>query len=136
MRAAPCVPVETPRALRVALLVEDYAHWCNDTAALHQRLSPLVPLHGRRTIERWQALAEAGDFPVLVADLLEKHYDPAYRRSIARNYPRAGETPAIIIDGIDPPALLALARTLIGSRAAAGSAVPVPEPPCATPSAC
>jgi tRNA 2-selenouridine synthase len=121
MRSAPCLQVETPLALRVALLIEDYAHWCTDTDALRTRLLPLAPLHGRKKIEHWQTLAEAGDFPVLVADLLEHHYDPAYRRSIARNYPRAGEMPSVAVDGIDPAALLAVARMLIATTAPASS---------------
>jgi tRNA 2-selenouridine synthase len=117
MRGAPCVQVETPFELRVALLIEDYAHWCTDTDALHMRLLPLAPLHGRKKIEHWQTLAEAGDFPSLVADLLDHHYDPAYRRSIARNYPRAREMPSVAVNGIDPAALLAVVRTLIASTA-------------------
>jgi tRNA 2-selenouridine synthase len=124
MRCAPCLHVETPLALRVALLIEDYAHWCADTEALHTRLLPLAPLHGRKTIEHWQTLAEAGDFPTLVADLLQQHYDPAYRRSIARNYPRAGDMPTVAVNGIDPTSLLAIARKLI--------ATPAPATPAAT----
>jgi tRNA 2-selenouridine synthase len=119
--------VETPLELRVALLIEDYAHWCTDTEALYTRLLPLAPLHGRKTIEHWQTLAETGDFPTLVADLLEHHYDPAYRRSIARNYPRAGDMPTVAVNGIDPTALLAVARKLIAAPAPAGSAVTTQE---------
>jgi tRNA 2-selenouridine synthase len=124
MRSAACLRVETPMAQRVQLLIDDYAHWCVDAAALHQRLLPLTPLHGRKTIEHWKTLAEAGAFPELVAELLEQHYDPAYRRSIARNYPRVIDAPAVAVEAVDSPALLKLARTLV-ARPESASAMSV-----------
>ncbi len=66
MRVAPCVRVDTPQPLRVALLKEEYAHFLADPDALATRLAHLVPLHGRKTVERWAASARAGDFDPLV----------------------------------------------------------------------
>ena len=82
MRAAPCVRLRTPEALRVQMLMEDYAHFLSDPEALCDRLSRLVELHGRKTIERWSEAARAGDFDTLVDELLARHYDPMYARSI------------------------------------------------------
>ena len=58
MRAAPCVRVDTPQPLRVALLKEEYAHFLADPDALAARLARLVPLHGTqddRALERRRA---------------------------------------------------------------------------------
>ena len=77
--------LDTPLALRVALLKEDYAHFVADAVRFRERLAPLAPLHGKATLARWEALAAAGDWDALVGELLERHYDPTYTRSLARH---------------------------------------------------
>jgi len=49
-----------------------------------------------------------------VRDLLENHYDPAYRKSLFRNYRNAQSGEAVPVNGISRAAFLALARRLIG----------------------
>ena len=73
---------------RVALLLDEYRHFFTDPAALGAQLDCLVSMHGREKISEWKALAAAGEWPALVARLLEDHYDAAYRRSAAHNFPR------------------------------------------------
>ena len=48
MRVSPCVRVDLPLELRVALLKEEYAHFLADPTLLAERLEPLMPLHGRQ----------------------------------------------------------------------------------------
>ena len=43
MHGAACVRVDTPRALRVALLKDEYMHFIVDPASLEDKLKPLVP---------------------------------------------------------------------------------------------
>ena len=66
------------------------------------RLEPLVPVHGKKTVERWIGAAQAGDFDTLVDELLVLHYDPTYARSIGSNFPRVAEAidvaPSELID--------------------------------------
>ena len=100
MRGAECIRVDTPQALRVELLKDEYAHFLADAPALSARLAHLVPLHGRRTIERWAAAAAAGDWDTLVAELLVSHYDPTYARSMARNFPRIADAVVAVPPGI------------------------------------
>src|SRR5206468_7258879 len=57
MHASPCVRVEAPQPLRIALLKHEYAHFLAATEALSSRLVRLSPLHGKKTIERWIAMA-------------------------------------------------------------------------------
>ena len=122
MRASACVRVATPQPLRVALLQEEYAHFLADTDALAARLALLVPLHGHAAVERWNALARAGDFDSLVGELLVRHYDPMYARSIERNFPRIGEAHVAVPSGLAAGAFHALARDVV--RAVA---YPAPE---------
>jgi tRNA 2-selenouridine synthase len=122
MRGAACIRVDTPRALRVAMLREEYAHFLADHDALTQRLAPLVELHGRKIIDEWAGAAAAGDWDTLVEALLARHYDPTYSRSIGKNFPNAGA--ALVVTPADgtPAAFRALAReidALVGASAAA-----------------
>ncbi len=114
MRRASCILVETPRALRVALLREEYEHFLVDHAMLTARLAPLSELHGRNTLDAWAAAAAAGDWDALVADLLERHYDPSYARSMAKNFPNAAIAAAAVVTpaAATPAAFAALAREL------------------------
>ena len=85
MKDAPVVEVTAPLDARVAYLLRDYPHFQADPAALKRRLDHLVARHGHATVDHWHALIDAGDWPAFVADLLTRHYDPSYRRSIARH---------------------------------------------------
>ena len=77
------------------------------------KLLPLVPVHGRKVIDRWLALAAAGDFAALVDELLATHYDPTYGRSMLRNFPRHTEALSVTPRAIDIAAFRALARELL-----------------------
>ncbi len=114
MRASACIRVATSRELRIALLKDEYAHFLADPIALGERLAPLIPLHGRETIARWTAIALAGEFDVLVGELLDRHYDPTYTRAIDRNFPRQAEAIEVAPDAIGVASFRTLARELIG----------------------
>jgi tRNA 2-selenouridine synthase len=107
MRASECVSIEAPVAARVQLLMEDYAHFLDDPALLIERLTPLLPLHGRQVLDHWQLLAEQGDWAGLVEKLLVQHYDPAYRRSTATNFSRLAAATVLKLDSLDDAALRA-----------------------------
>jgi tRNA 2-selenouridine synthase len=95
MREGDCLRLEAPPEVRSALLLEDYAHLVADPALLREKLSCLAPLHGSERIDRWNALAARGEWGALVSDLLAAHYDPAYHRSLFRNY-RGVATAALV----------------------------------------
>ena len=101
-----------PQPLRVALLKDEYAHFLADHEALTARLAHLVPLHGKKTIERWAGAAQAGDWDTLVGELLAMHYDPTYTRSIAQNFPRAARRIDVAPSALTDAAFGALAREL------------------------
>ena len=112
MRAAECVRVEAPVDARVRFLIEEYRHFLADPAALKTQLDCLTALHGREVIGRWRAAADRGEWEALVADLLQNHYDPAYRRSTHKNYTRLAEAPLLRPRDLSPPAIAALATEL------------------------
>lgn len=87
MRASPCVALGLSQPDRIRLLMQEYLHFVDEPEKLNQQLECLVQLHGREKISQWQAMASEGRIAPLVAELLSAHYDPAYLRSIARNFP-------------------------------------------------
>ena len=111
MRSAACIQVALSRPRRIELLKAEYAHFLADAEALAVPLQRLVPLHGKKTVERWTEAANAGDWDMLVAELLELHYDPMYTRSIGRNFPRIAEALEVAPSATDGD-FRALARDL------------------------
>ena len=105
MRGSPCVRIEADVPARVDFLLADYGHFLADPAALKAQLDCLLALHGQETIAAWKALADRGAFAELVAVLLVQHYDPAYRRSMDRNYLGLDAAPVVRPDDLTPAAI-------------------------------
>lgn len=119
MRASPCISLTLSRSDRVRLLIQDYAHFVTDPALLNIQLECLVTLHGREKIARWQAMALSGQTEILVTQLLEEHYDPAYTRSIERNFGLFSQAARLELADISDAAFLAAALALKKSPAPA-----------------
>jgi len=81
MLAAPVIELEVAFETRVAFTVVTYADISSDPAALDLALSRMPRHHSKATLAEWRAMAQGGDTPALVRELLIAHYDPAYRRS-------------------------------------------------------
>lgn len=113
MRASPCVRIEAPLEARVALLTEDYAHFLADPEALNARLAHLAELRGSETVAAWQARAREHAWPELVAALLEQHYDPAYRKSLAHNYAASERDLTVQATSLTPAHLRTLAAEIL-----------------------
>lgn len=110
MWAGECLSLEAPVPVRLHLLKDEYAHFIRHPGALHDALESLVPLHGRATIGAWNELALAGRWDKLVAELLARHYDPAYTRAIAKHYPTLDRAPKLVLHEPSAAAFRTLAR--------------------------
>lgn len=108
-----CFEVITPQPLRVELLHEEYAHLIADHQLLFFKLDCLAALHSKEQIENWKNLALAGRWHEFVASMLDCHYDPAYDRSMFKNYMNAGVASPIPINDISAQGFSEQAR-LIG----------------------
>ena len=103
MSAAPVIEIAAPLEDRVAFTLGAYAGIASDAAALDAALGRLPRHIGKETVAAWRALVAAGDLETLVRQLMEIHYDPAYRRTgagrgrpVLRRLPLAGLTPAAL----------------------------------------
>jgi tRNA 2-selenouridine synthase len=116
MRASRCLRLEAPESVRVALLLEDYAHFVERPAALAEKLRCLTALHGAARIDAWIGELERGGWRALVSDLLASHYDPAYRRSLERNYKDAATAAVVPVSDIRPEGFLAIAKEIVAKH--------------------
>ncbi|HUY04319.1 MAG TPA: tRNA 2-selenouridine(34) synthase MnmH [Rhodocyclaceae bacterium] len=116
IRAAPSLRIAATLAARVAFLLQDYDYFLADPVWLIERLEQLTGLQSRETVARWVALARGGEFPTLVEELLEQHYDPLYLRSQAKNFAGFSDAARIDCDDLSPDGMARLAREIL-SRA-------------------
>ena len=117
IRAAPCVRIEATLPARVDFLLRDYAYFLADPRWLAEKLGHLRSLQSNETLTHWLALVETGDFKTLVTELLEKHYDPLYQRSQAKNYRDYGDALTVDTDDLGEAGIAALARRILNACA-------------------
>ena len=116
MAAGECVWLDVPVAARVLHLRGEYEHFVTDPALLMQKLAPLKALRGGEMLDRWQALATAGNIDGVVESLLVDHYDPLYTTAIRRNYPALTTARQVTIESLTPTALLRAAQALVAAK--------------------
>jgi tRNA 2-selenouridine synthase len=116
MRDSDCVRIELPLEARVRLLRDDYAHFERNPAALFEQLDCLTVIHGRERIGQWKALATNSQWETMVESILREHYDPAYMRSITRNFERAHAALLVRIDSDAVADFAAAAQRLTEAR--------------------
>jgi tRNA 2-selenouridine synthase len=104
-----CVELTTAKPLRVPLLCDEYAHLIGDPALLSFKINCLRSLHSTERIDGWHRLIQDAQWTALVADLLESHYDPAYDRSMFKNYLRIAEAKSVVLTDISPSGFRAAA---------------------------
>lgn len=110
MRSSPVLEVQATPAVRLEFLLRDYAYLADDVPLLCQRLDLLKELQGKETIARWQAWAQAGDWPSLFAELMALHYDPQYLRSQSRNFKQWEQRQSVSATALSEAAIADLAR--------------------------
>jgi tRNA 2-selenouridine synthase len=122
MRAAPCLDLQLPDDARVALLMEDYAFFTQDTALFCNRLDTLTELRGKAVVAGWKAQIAQGELEAVVRDLLLRHYDPGYAQSIRRNFKQFGAAKMIAATAGGTRAMAELAQQLLAEDQTAGGA--------------
>ena len=113
MRAAPCLSLVLPDEERVALLLEDYAHFVQDHTAFCERLDALTELRGKKVVEAWKAQVHGGQLDAVVRELLLSHYDPGYLQSMARNFRQFEGAPELRPHNRSVAAMQALATQML-----------------------
>lgn len=118
VRSGECVAVDATVDARVAFLLKDYDYFLTRPAFLCDRLDALRTLQSGATLLRWQQLIHDGDWPTLVGELLELHYDPLYQRSQGRNFAGMQDSGVFSTDDLSEDGIKRLAAAIAHSRIA------------------
>jgi len=118
IRHGECLHVEATLDARVAFLLNDYDYFLTMPDFLLQRLDGIKSLHSRETFARWHELVRSADWPTLVRELLEQHYDALYRRSQNANFTGYRHPEAFSTDDLSTDGIAELAARLVHSRTA------------------
>jgi tRNA 2-selenouridine synthase len=113
IRSSECIRLTLNTSERVKLLLEDYPHLSRDTEQLMVLLSHLTPLHGHTKMRQWQSLAQSNEISTLVESLLVEHYDPAYLKSIERNFKNYAKGNVVTLPDISVAAFEEAARQIM-----------------------
>ena len=85
MRRAPRIELTAPLEARASYLLKSYAEVVADRELLEAALSRLEVFPGRKRLQSWRLMADAGQFLALVQEVVERHYDPSYTRANQRD---------------------------------------------------
>lgn len=113
IRQANCIRLDGGLDARAALLLEDYDHFLQHPELFLEKLEQLASLHSKQTLEHWRQLAEKKEWRQLVAELLELHYDPAYKRSTHSHFVHFGQAAELQLSQLDSITLRRAAKHLI-----------------------
>ena len=117
MWSSPCLRLESSPQVRVALLREEYAHFLHAPALLRQQLDRLQGIYPNDLLARWHRLCEEQAWDDFITELLERHYDPAYTRSIYRHYPHYEQAYRLTLGALDKGTFAALAEETLALSA-------------------
>jgi tRNA 2-selenouridine synthase len=103
MAEAPRIVLSAPEAARAGYLARAYGDAVQDQRSLEEAFQRLPTYPGRKRLEDWSRMIDAGEWQALALALIEQHYDPAYRRS-ARKHERPTLAEISLVD-LDAPAI-------------------------------
>ena len=84
MKSAPQIELSATVEKRAKFLVEEYSEITTDLDLLEKQITKLSTIAGHKVVESWLQMAKNKEFYELVKQLMEKHYDPRYKRSLLR----------------------------------------------------
>jgi len=102
MRQSNCIWIETSEFERVKLLREEYIHLTKDTIELKKILQKLIKVNKLNNNICTENLDDPENLNKLVKDLLIKHYDPAYKKSMNKNFTKLSEAKIIYMKDTQP----------------------------------
>lgn len=117
MRSSAIVEIQASPEARLAYLLEDYAFLGDDGARLAERLGTLREVIAKDLLAQWQDWARQRLLSPLFADLMEKHYDPLYRRSQARELRALAGATGVAATSLSPAGIDELARRILDAVA-------------------
>ena len=84
MKSAPQIELSATLEKRAKFLVDEYSEITTDLDLLEKQITSLSTIAGHKVVESWLLMAKNQDFYELAKQLIEKHYDPRYKRGLLR----------------------------------------------------
>jgi tRNA 2-selenouridine synthase len=84
MRDAAQIHIKASLESRIDFLIRDYPHLVADPVWLEDFIDGVKHRHSHDITSSWCEMAKKRDWPALVSDLINRHYDPAYAKSARR----------------------------------------------------
>ncbi len=117
MRASPVVEIQASHDARLSYLLREYAWLGDDGALLADKLGTLRELLAKDVLAQWQAWAREGELQPLLSELLNKHYDPLYKRSQSRDLRALPDAAVVGADDLSTPGIASLAQRILAAVA-------------------
>ena len=117
MRASPVVEIQASHDARIDYLLREYAWLGDDGALLADKLGTLRELLAKDVLAQWQAWAREGALQPLLSELLNKHYDPLYKRSQSRDLRALPDAAVVGADDLSAPGIASLAQRILAAVA-------------------
>lgn len=92
IKESPGIEIQCSLDQRVNFLIQTYSHFIENQDLLKEKIQYLKSRYGLEKIAQWFRWIDEGKWQKFVQDLLVTHYDPAYRRSLTKIYPRMTQT--------------------------------------------
>ncbi len=108
-----CLRVEMGEAARLQLLLEDYDYLAQDPERFCGLLDALREVRGKEQVANWQAAVRAGHIAEVFGELMAKHYDPGYLRSLAQTFVGFEKARIVELADASPQTLAEVARALV-----------------------
>lgn len=113
---AQVIELTLPIPERVALLLEEYAHFPQAPESLSALLDRLRKLRGHKQVDAWHEQIAAGAWPEFVASVLENHYDLCYRRPGSEDSNYLAPTEQLPLENCSAESYAQAARHLLASE--------------------
>ena len=84
MKNSPQIELSATVEKRAQFLVEEYSEITTDLDLLEKQITSLSNLAGHKVVQSWLRMAKNKEFIELAKQLIEKHYDPRYKRGLLR----------------------------------------------------
>ena len=84
MKSAPLIEIAMSSQNRARFLIKEYLYLQSDPQALYKLFDAMIYRHGIKKTDYWRLLADTKNWQELASDLINSHYDPAYKSSSMR----------------------------------------------------
>ena len=114
IRSGSCIELITNIDTRISWLISEYSHFLADADELERKLNLLTSRYGKLVINKWLNVARSENFTEFVNEILIHHYDPAYKASIFKNFPKYDSGRRIQLMNHGDEAFTSSAKAILG----------------------